>query len=71
MLLTEKLSGRIKGRTCAFGRKWCSCIKREYYEYLMVSFDDIIIISAIESNEVRDVDTIDMPGVYLHTESYE
>ena len=36
----------------------------------MVSLEDIIIISSIEAPEVRDLDIIDIPGAYLHTESY-
>ena len=36
-----------------------------------MSLDAIIITSEIEEHEVRDKDTIYIPGTYLHTDSYE
>ena len=36
-----------------------------------MSLEDIIVTYVIDSHEGRDMNTIDIPGQYLHTESYE
>ena len=48
-----------------------SYIKVEYPVYLTVSLETIVVTSSIESHGGREVATIDIPGAYLHTYSYE
>ena len=68
MLLTEKRDGKIKGRAVGDGRKQRSYIKKEDAASPPVSLEGIMITSAIEAHEGREVATIDIPGAYLRTD---
>ena len=46
-------------------------IKKEYAASTTISIEAKIIMPEIEAHEGRDVATIDIPGAYLHRESYE
>ena len=71
MFLTEKRDGKIKGRACADGRKQREEIKREDAASPTVALDSILLTSAIDAHEGREVATIDIPGAYLHTDTDE
>ena len=68
MLLTKKRDGKIKGRAVRDGRKQRSYIKKEDAASPLVLLEGIMIMSAIEAHEGREVATIDIPGAYLHTD---
>ena len=55
MFLMEKQYGNIKARTCAYGTKQRS------------ANNSVMITSALEAKEGRDIASIDIPGAYLHT----
>ena len=69
MLIEQKMSGKIKGQECAVGSK-----QRTYGGYdkkagnsPTVSTDGLIITSAIDAHEERDVATVDVQGAFLWT----
>ena len=69
MLIEQKTSGKIKGRNCAIGSK-----QRTYEGYdkkagssPTVSTDGLIITTAIDAHEERDVATVDVRGAFLWT----
>eukprot|EP00957_Ditylum_brightwellii_P192396 14647167-Ditylum_brightwellii.AAC.1 len=65
MFLKEKWCGRIKGRTCADGRKQQDTIPKEDAASPTVSTEAVILTSVIDSKENQDVATTDIPGAYL------
>ena len=69
MFLAEKRDGRVKERGCSDGRKQRMKTSKEDAASTTVAMKISIIDSAIEAHEDRDVATINIPGVYLHTES--
>ena len=69
MLIEQKTSGKIKGRNCAIGSK-----QRTYEGYdkkagssPTVSTDGLIITTAIDAHEERDIATVDVRGAFLWT----
>eukprot|EP00957_Ditylum_brightwellii_P054951 4164505-Ditylum_brightwellii.AAC.1 len=71
MFLKEKRCGRIKGRTCADGRKQRETIAKEDAASPTVAPESVIITSVIDAKEGRDVATTDIPGAYLNAEMDE
>ena len=69
MFLLEKNYGRIKTIGCADGRKQKDKISKEDAASPTVALESIMINSAIEQHEERDVSTIDIPVTYLHTQN--
>eukprot|EP00957_Ditylum_brightwellii_P103461 7883595-Ditylum_brightwellii.AAC.1 len=68
MFLKEKRCGRIKGQTCADGRKQCGQIPREDAASPTVASESVLTTSVINAKENRDVVTTDIPGAYLNVE---
>ena len=60
----------IKGRKVFDERKQRSYIKIKYASSPTVSLEAIMVTSAIDAHEGRDVATIYIPGNYLHSYSY-
>ena len=67
-LIKEKRCGKIKGRTCADGRKQRSYINPEEATSPTVSTEALLITLMIDAAEGRDVATSDVPGAFLHTD---
>ena len=68
MFLEEKRSGKIKGRMCANGSIQRSRYKKGEAMSPTVSNDAVLITSAIDAHEGRDVAVLDIPGAFLHAE---
>ena len=73
MSITEKKDGRIKSRKCAIGSK-----QRKFDGYdksagisPTVSTDDLIVTTAIDVHEGRDVATLDIPTAFLYADNDE
>ena len=71
LFTTEKRDGRIKSRKCAIGSKQQ---KSEGYDKATgssptVSTDGLIVITAIDAHNERDVATIDIPTAFLHAQN--
>ena len=71
--LTEKRNGDIKARKCAVGSK-----QRTFPGYVKsdaasptVSTDGLIITTAIDAHEERDVAIVDIPGAFLQADNDE
>ena len=69
--LKEKSDGGIKGRGCANGRKYRRYIPKSEAASPTVSVEAVFITSVIDASEGRDLDVIDIPRAYLHTDSDE
>ena len=67
-LIKEKRCGKIKGRTCADGRKQREYIKDEDSTSPTVSTEALFLTLMIDANEHRDVATADVPGAFLHSD---
>ena len=67
-LIKEKRCGKIKGRTCADGRKQRAYINQEDSTSPTVSTEALLITLMIDANENRDVATADVPGAFLHSD---
>eukprot|EP00957_Ditylum_brightwellii_P086127 6552809-Ditylum_brightwellii.AAC.2 len=65
MFLKEKRCRRLKGRTCADGRKQCKTIPKEDVALPTVAPESVILTSVIDAKENRDVAITDIPGAYL------
>eukprot|EP00804_Cyclotella_cryptica_P010749 CCRYP_005527-RA/>CCRYP_005527-RA protein AED:0.26 eAED:0.17 QI:0/0/0/1/1/1/3/0/840 len=68
MFLTQKRDGRIKERTCANGSKQRGYIEKESAASPTVSTDSLMITAAIDTVELRDIVTLDIPGAFLHAD---
>ena len=66
-LIKEKRCGKIKGHTCADGRKQQAYINQEDSTSPTVSTESLLITLMIDANENRDVATADVPGAFLHS----
>ena len=68
MNIVEKRDGRVKAWVVADGSKERTQpgYKKEVGASPTVAMDSIMITAAIEARKRRDVDTIDIPGAYLH-----
>lgn len=69
--LIEKRNNDIKTRTCADGRAQRGHVDRDEAASLMESVDAIIITSAIDAKQNRDVMTLDIPNAFTQTETDE
>tara|TARA_B110000116_G_scaffold23331_1_gene17939 strand:- start:29 stop:655 length:627 start_codon:yes stop_codon:yes gene_type:complete len=67
MFLTEKRDGSIKGRTCANGSTQRSYISKDEASSPTAATESILLTTAIEAKEERDVMTLDMPNAFLQT----
>ena len=68
MFLVEKRDGTIKDRTCSDGikqRRYKNYNKHDYASPTCVN-NSVMITSALEFKEGRDVAIIDTPGAYLN-----
>jgi hypothetical protein len=70
-LIKEKRCGKIKGRTCADGRKQRQYINQEDSTSPTVSTEALLITLMIDALENRDVATSDVPGAFLHSDMDE
>eukprot|EP00957_Ditylum_brightwellii_P192764 14677950-Ditylum_brightwellii.AAC.1 len=68
MFLKEKRCSRIKGQTCADGRKQCGQIPEEDAASPTVAPESMLITSVINAKENRDVATTDILGAFLNVE---
>eukprot|EP00957_Ditylum_brightwellii_P006759 512930-Ditylum_brightwellii.AAC.1 len=71
MFLKEKRCGRIKGRTCADGRKQRATSNKEDAASPTVAHESVMLTSVIDTMENRDVGTTDIPGAYLNADMDE
>ena len=68
-LIAQKRSGKIKGRTCANGRKQQKYLRDdENYSSPTASLESIMTTLVIDAYEGRDIAIADVPGAYLHAE---
>ena len=70
-LIKEKRCSRIKGRTCADGRKQRSYIPPEDATSPTVSSDAVLLSCMWDAHEGRYVATADVPGAFLHSDMIE
>ena len=68
LFLNEKRTGEIKGRMCANGSTQREDFAKGEAASPTVATDAVIITSAIDAHEERDVAVIDLPGAFLHAE---
>ena len=67
-LIKEKRCGKIKGRTCADGRKQRSYISEEDATSPTVHGEAVLISCMMDGHERRYVATADVPGAFLHSD---
>ena len=70
-LIKQKRCGKIKGRTCADGRKQRQYINQEDSTPPTVSTEALLITLMVDALENRDVATSDVPGAFLHSDMDE
>ena len=70
-LIKQKRCGKIKGRTCADGRKQRQYINQEDSTSPTVSTEALLITLMVDALENRDVATSDVPGAFLHSDMDE
>eukprot|EP00804_Cyclotella_cryptica_P006122 CCRYP_010732-RA/>CCRYP_010732-RA protein AED:0.20 eAED:0.22 QI:0/0/0/1/1/1/2/0/901 len=68
MFLTQKRDGQIKGRACANGSKQRGYIDKELATSPTVLTDSLMITATIDAVDLRDIVTLDIPGVFLHAD---
>ena len=61
-MMKEKLSRKLKGRTCADGRPQRCYITKEDASSSTISLEDFFIGLIVDAHEVRDVEIFDVPG---------
>jgi len=66
-LIKQKWCGKIKGQTCADGRKQQGLYPKELVASSTVSLEAFCISLRIDAKEKRIVSTADIPGAYLNT----
>mmetsp|Transcript_3572 Transcript_3572/g.6926 ORF Transcript_3572/g.6926 Transcript_3572/m.6926 type:complete len:274 (+) Transcript_3572:3364-4185(+) len=71
MFLTEKRNGDIKGCMCADGRKQRGFLGKTETASPTVISDSVLLTSAIDAAERRDVAVLDLPGAYLFADMDE
>ena len=64
-MIKEKRDGKIKGRTCADGRKQRRYIAEDDVSSPTVHLESLMITLLIDATEQRDVATADIVGAYL------
>jgi len=65
MFLKRKRCGRVKGRGCTDGRKQRLYTKRADAAAPTASTEAVLLTSAIDAKEGRDVATVDIPGIFM------
>jgi hypothetical protein len=70
-LIKEKRCGKIKGRTCADGRKQRNFINPDEATSPTVSTEALLLTLMIDAHEHRDVATCDITGAFLQSEMDE
>lgn len=65
ILLEERRTGKIKGQMCADGRKQRDWTLKEDAASPTIMTDSILLTTATEAAEHRDVVVIDLPGAFL------
>eukprot|EP00956_Cyclotella_meneghiniana_P038953 scaffold162906_cov46-Cyclotella_meneghiniana.AAC.1 len=68
IFITEKRCGRIKARACANGSTQRDYIPKETTASPTVMNDSVMITSAVDAHEEREVVTLDIPGAFLHAD---
>ena len=69
ILLTEKRDSKIKGRACADDRGQCGKSEKEDTASPKFATESIFITVVIGTHERRDLETIDIPGAFIHANS--
>jgi hypothetical protein len=67
-LIKEKRCGKIKGRTCADGRKQRLLYDKSDTSSPTISLDALLMTLIIDAKERRDVATADVVGAYLNAD---
>ena len=70
-LIKKKRCGKMKGRTCANGRKQRSYISKEDAKSPTVTGEGLILSCVTDVHEGRVVVTCDVPGAFLHSDVKE
>ena len=66
-IITEKRTGKIKGRMCANGSRQQKYLKEgENFASPTASLESIMATLVIDAQEGRDIAIADVPGAYLH-----
>ena len=65
MFLKEKRDGKIKGRTCADGRKQRETSEKQDVTSPTVALESVMLTSTVDAYEERDVAVADIPGAFL------
>ena len=68
IFLKEKRNGKIKGRSCADRRPQQKVFKKEEVASPTVQTESVFITATIDAHEGRDVETVNLPGTFLHTD---
>ena len=71
MFLKQKISGRIKGRGCADGRKQCKFKTKEESSAPTISTEALFLTCKINALEKRDVATTEIPGAFMQADMDE
>jgi len=71
IFLEEKRSGKIKGRICADGRKQRQWTPKEDAASPTIMTDSILLTTAMDAAEHREVAVIDLPGAFLFADMDE
>ena len=71
MFLKQKRTGQIKGRGCDDGRRQRLYHNKEDASSPTVTLESVMITSAIDAKEGRDVATVDIPGAFMQAEMDE
>ena len=67
MFLTEKRNGTTKGKTYANGSTQHSYASKDEASSPTAATESILLTTAIEAKEERDVTTLDIPNAFLQT----
>ena len=59
-------SRKFKGRMCANGAPYCKFVPREEAKSYTITLKGLLATMVIDAYEGRKVETIDLPGDYLH-----
>jgi hypothetical protein len=70
-LIKEKRCGKIKGRTCADGRKQRNFINPDQATSPTVSTEALLLTLMVDAHECRDVATCDISGAFLQSDMDE
>ena len=71
MFLKKKQCGRIKGHGCANVRKQRVYISKKDISSPTVMTEGMTLSCILDAMEGRDVDTVDIPGAFLHADMHD